>query len=103
MPGQNDAPTTPVSDGTKVTVPEHVLSRTVESETVLLNLENEHYYGLEGVGVRFWELMAAGATFGAAVAALLEEYEVDRDTLVADLNELVADLRQHGLVLVDAA
>lgn len=89
-----------ISPESRLTIPEHVLSRKAAGETVLLNLDNEEYYGLDGVGTRLWELIETGTTFEAAVATLLGEYDVDRDTLVGDLNELLADLRRCGLVTV---
>jgi hypothetical protein len=91
----------PLSDSSEFRVPEHVLARTARGETVLLNLDNEHYYGLEGLGTRFWELVEAGTTFGEAVTALLREYEVEREALVADLTALVSDLHENGLVTLD--
>lgn len=91
----------PLSDSSEFSVPEHVLARSASGETVLLNLDNEHYYGLEGLGTRFWELVEAGTTFGEAVTALLREYEVEREALVADLTALVTDLHENGLVTLD--
>jgi hypothetical protein len=85
-----------------LTVPEHVLARQASGETVLLNLQDEQYYGLDGVGTRFWELAEAGTTFGDAVRILLAEYDVERDALVADLEALVAELHENGLVAIDA-
>ena len=92
----------PLRDDSVLSVPEHVLSRRAAAETVVLNLDTEHYYGLDGVGTRFWELVEAGTTFGAAIATLLDEYAVEREVLVADLGAVVADLWENGLVLVDA-
>ena len=86
-----------------IRVPEHVLSRRVAGETVLLNLDNEEYYGLDEVGSRFWELVEAGTTFESAVDVLLDEYEVDRDVLVGDLTKIVSDLAGNGLVLIDGS
>lgn len=102
MDGQHMDADMPVRDDTTLSVPEHVLARHAAGETVLLNLENETYYGLNGVGARLWELVVAGTTFGGAVDALLGEYDVERDVLVADLTAIVADLRTNGLLLVDA-
>lgn len=84
-----------------LSVPEHVLVRKAGDETVLLNLENEHYYGLEGVGARFWELVEARETFGHAVDVLVAEYDVAADRLMADLVELSTELRANGLLVVD--
>jgi hypothetical protein len=92
----------PLSDETTLSVPEHVLARKAGSETVLLNLDSEQYYGLDGVGARLWDLVEGDTTFGLAVTTLLGEFEVERHALVADLRALVLDLQQNGLVLVDA-
>jgi hypothetical protein len=82
-------------------IPAHVLSRKAGDETVLLNLENEQYYALDGVGSRLWELVEEGTTVTAAVAKLGSEYPVERDVLEGDVKALVADLRQNGLIVVD--
>ena len=92
----------PVRDSV-LSVPEHVLVRKAGDETVLLNLRSEHYYGLEGVGARFWELVEAQTTFGQAVDALQTEYDVAVETLTADLRALSTDLQANGLLLVDGA
>jgi len=89
-------------DDSTLTVPEHVLARQAAGETVLLNLDNEEYYGLDGVGSRFWELVGAGTTFGRAVDTLLDEYDVAREVLIADLTAVIIDLQRNKLLLVDA-
>jgi len=88
-----------LDDGTTFEVPDHVLARRTGDEMVVLNLDNEQYYGLDEVGTRFWDLVAAGGSFGSAVATLLEEYEVERDVLVHDLTALVGELSENGLVV----
>jgi hypothetical protein len=98
-----------VSDHTSIAgdrtlrIPAHVLSRQVGAETVLLSLADEHYYGLEGVGTRLWEILREGTTLDEAVETLLGEYDVARDVLVRDLTAVVEDLRANGLLVVDAA
>lgn len=87
--------------GIALRAPAHVLSRSARDETVLLNLENEQYYGLDGVGSRFWELVEEGTTLDGAVEKLTTEYSVERSVLEGDLKALVADLRQSGLIAVD--
>jgi coenzyme PQQ synthesis protein D (PqqD) len=80
---------------------EYVLVRKAGDETVLLDLRTERYYGLSGVGARFWELVEARTTFGDAVDMLRSEYDVADPTLTADLVALATDLRDNGLLLVD--
>lgn len=89
-------------DDSRLSVPDQVLTRRAAGETVLLNLDNEQYYGLDGVGSRLWQLIEAGTTFGQAVTALLEEFDVEQEVLQADLNAVLADLGANGLVLIDA-
>lgn len=78
-----------------------MLTRSVGDETVLLDLANEEYFGLEGVGARFVELAGGGATYGETVAALLDEYDVSEDVLRHDLDALVTELHAKRLVEVD--
>ena len=87
-----------IDDDTVLSIPDHVLSRQASGETVLLSLADEHYYGLDGVGTRLWELIESGTTFGEAVATLSAEYEVDPAVLTADLQTLLADLDRKDLV-----
>jgi hypothetical protein len=89
-----------IDEATCCEVPDHVLARRTGAEMVVLNLDNEQYYGLDEVGTRFWDLVAAGGSFGAAVSTLLEEYEVERAVLVDDLTSLIDDLSENGLVTI---
>jgi hypothetical protein len=91
----------PLAGERRFTIPEHVLARRTGDEMVVLNLDNEQYYGLDEVGARFWALIESGSSFGQAVDTLLGEYDVDREILVADLTAIVEDMRQNGLVVVD--
>lgn len=70
----------------------------IEGESVLLNLDNESYYGLDEVGTRMWELLTTSETIQAAYDRLLEEYEVDASTLRTDLAEMISSLVEQGLL-----
>jgi hypothetical protein len=85
----------------KITVPEGVLFRDVGGEAVILNLETGKYYGLEGVGVRMWSLLADHRQLRPVYQALLDEYDVSEELLLKDLLRLVNDLVSQGLVQVD--
>lgn len=92
-----------LGDDTRLRLSEHVLTRSVGEETVLLSLENEQYYGVKEVGARFVALIETGATLGDAIDALLVEYDVDPEVLRRDIEALVDALRRNGLVELDAA
>jgi hypothetical protein len=71
---------------------------------VLLDLASEQYFGLDSVGTRIWTLLNEGVGAAAVVDTLLEEYEVERATLAADVDELLARLAAAGLIrFVDEA
>jgi hypothetical protein len=84
-----------------VRVPEHVLMRVVDGELVVLNLDNEHYYGLDEVGTAMWEALTTAPTVSDAIRDLLATYDVDEQTLTRDVENLLEDLRARGLVEVD--
>jgi hypothetical protein len=84
----------------RVTAEEGVLFRQLGEEAVLLSLEGGTYFGLDAVGTRMWLALTSAPSAEAAVVALLDEFEVDRETLTSDLAELVGKLRSAGLVRV---
>lgn len=88
----------PISFSARVIVPQHVLLQRVGEEAVLLNLQNELYFGLDPVGMRMWEALTKARTVEAAYEELLGVYEVDDARLRRDLEALVDKLVENGLV-----
>jgi hypothetical protein len=87
----------------KVTVPSHVLVRLLDKEAVLLNLESERYFGLDETGTRMWELTTAAPTIQTAYEQLLDEYDVEADTLRENLSELLDKLTENGLLTLTSS
>lgn len=77
-----------------------VMFQDLGDEAILLDIDKGYYYGLDQVGTRFWQLLSAGHDFDAAVSELLVLYDVDEATLRADLDALLADLQETGLVII---
>lgn len=65
---------------------------------MLLNLNNESYYGLDEVGTRMWELLTSSESIQAAYDQLLDEYEVEAETLRRDMQNLISNLFDQGLL-----
>jgi hypothetical protein len=82
----------------KISVPEDVLVQVLDGESVLLNLQNEQYYGLDDIGTRMWEVLAASQSIEEAYRVLLAEYQVEPEQLRQDLQVLLEKLVEHGLV-----
>lgn len=87
-----------ISLKTRLIVPENVLYRQLEGESVLLNLDTESYFGLDDVGTRMWETLTRSDTIELAYDALLDEYDVDPEKLKSDLSDLVENLVNKGLL-----
>ena len=78
-----------------------MLSRVLDGEAVLLDLKSGTYFGLNEVGSEVWELLGSGASVGEIRDQLLELFDVDRDTVIRDLEALVAQLEERGLVEIE--
>jgi hypothetical protein len=87
-----------VSAPAKFEIPKTVLSRTVGSETILLNLETSTYHSLNAVGGRFWALILEGRNLDEAVAILGAQYDVAPSQLRNDLDELCVELQSLSLL-----
>jgi hypothetical protein len=86
----------------KLQIPRHVLSQAVQDETVLLDLKQERYYGLDDVGSRVWALISAGVATSQLTECLMREYDVDERRLRSDLAALLDELVVAGLLEVAA-
>jgi len=92
-----------VSFTDRIRVPKDVLLSRLQEESVLLNLDNESYYGLDDVGTRMLSVLNSSDSVQAAWLQLVDEYDVDREVLRDDLVSLVERLLEQGLVEVSPA
>ena len=77
-----------------------VLSQEVYGEMVLLDLKSEEYIGLNEVGARIWQLLQDGKDLKEISDILIDEYDVSKEELDGDINRLVVELQDAGLVVV---
>jgi hypothetical protein len=77
---------------------EQIISQEVSGETVLLDLQSECYFGLDAVGTRIWQLIRDSGDLRTIYSTLLEEYEVEETQLRADLEALITDAHNRGLI-----
>lgn len=69
-------------------------------EAVVLDPTSGNYYGLNEVAARILELAQQPTTLSKIVDQLLEEYDVKRERLAADVAMFIGDLEQRGLLKV---
>ena len=82
----------------QVFLEEDVVSRELDGEAVILNLESGTYFGLDPVGTRIWALLQKNGSLRETFETLLQEYEVAPNRLEEDLLRLVKELHGKGLL-----
>lgn len=95
--------TGPELPGGRVRIPQHVVHRSFEQETVLLNLETGQYHGLNQVAGKMLEALQETGDAQDAARRVADEFDVPVERVEADLAQLLGQLRERGLVAVDDA
>ena len=75
--------------------------REVSEGAVLLQMEDEIYFGLNDVGVRVWHLLPPACDSMEDLCARLGEVypDVPADQLAADVTDLLGQLREAKLIV----
>lgn len=82
-------------------IPQHIVYQDIDNELVLLDLNQGVYYGLKDVGKRCWELIVENRDRAGMITVLAQEYNVSPELLAQDLDLLLADFADKGLVTVE--
>ena len=85
----------------KIVASPEALVSVIAGESVILNTKTEQYYELDEVGTGMWTKLTASDSIQAAYEALLNEYEVDEESLRKDLVNLIEKLQTQGLIKID--
>ena len=86
----------------RIRVPEHVIYRSFEAETVLLNLQTGQYHGVNATGGRMLELIDQIGSVRQAAIHLAAEYGQDGRQVTDDVLRFCRALVDRGLVEVEA-
>lgn len=85
-----------------IRIADDVVFRDLAGEAVILNLTTGIYFGLDEVGTRMWHLIAEYGSTEKVIEVLLAEYEVEEEQLRQDVDDLIRQLTDKGLVKTDA-
>lgn len=85
-----------------VKVSPQVMFRELDGEAVLLDLQSERYYGLNELGTRIWQLITDNGDLSFVYEKLLDEYEVEPQVLAQDMDRLLAQLAEFGLLSIES-
>ena len=84
-----------------IKIADDVLYRELAGESVLLNLASGIYFGLDDVGTRMWYLLAEHGDPEKILPILLAEYDVEEPQLRQDVETLIRQLADKGLVKIE--
>jgi len=87
----------------RVMVPRGIVTRAVGGSTVLLNSQTGRYFTLDAIGTRAWTALIESASIQAAFDRLVAEFQADPQQLRLDLEALIDDLAERGLVEIQHA
>ena len=77
---------------------EHVSLTEVDDEVVLLDLNTGSYYGLNHIGACLMKVLHECGSLEIATAQISEQYQTPQSRVKEDLDALVAQLIEQGLV-----
>jgi coenzyme PQQ biosynthesis protein PqqD len=77
---------------------EHIVARRGDDAVILLDPDSGHYYTLDDVGGRIWELCDGSRSVDEIADLLAAEYDAPAERIRADVIELLSELREGRLV-----
>lgn len=89
-----------LSSHQRVQIVGNVVARVVDGEPVLIDLESEVTVSIDPVGVEVWRLVGRGETIASIRQKILDHFDTNEETVRRDLDELIGELAQHGMVRV---
>ena len=82
----------------KVNPCENVLVKELESSTVILNLNNENYYGLNEISYTMYQFLINSKNIDSAFNNLCDEFDENKEIIKNDLTQLIKELEQAQII-----
>jgi hypothetical protein len=92
----------PLTLDDRLLIPGSVVSRDLDGDMVIVNLETGIYIGLDEVAADIWKQIEARARLRDVRDRVAADYDVTPDTAAEDLLCLAHDLVARGLAVVDS-
>ena len=87
-----------ISLETKIEPVSGVAVKETPDSAVILNLNNENYYGLNSSAFTIYQALITKPCIAEAITDLLNQLNIDETTLTEDTLELVQELISNGIV-----
>lgn len=92
-----------ISLGTIVVAASEQVSTRLDDETVLLELKQGTYYGLNAVGTVIWEMIQQPQSVESLYSAVLNQYNVEPEICKRDVLRLIEEMEAAGLLEIRSA
>jgi hypothetical protein len=79
---------------------EVIMQELTDGQSILLNTQSEHYFGLDEIGNVFYKCIVESKTIQEAFHTLNTTYDTDPETLKADLQEFINNLVKRNLLKI---
>jgi hypothetical protein len=76
-----------------------LIAADMDGETVMMSIERGAYFGLGGIGSRLWDLLEQPTSVADMAATICEEYSVDSETCLQDIQGFIAEMMENSLVM----
>jgi hypothetical protein len=86
-------------DDVRLTSGNGVEARVIEDGAVLVDLKSGKCFEVNRMGFEIWKLLVDGSTAAAVCEQLAARYDVDRQSLIGDIDRLLDRLLTEGLVV----
>ena len=71
----------------------------IDHEIVIMRLDTGDFYSLSGTGAAIWRLIDGRRDRDALVAAMIEEFDGDRTTIMLEVDQFLSHLRESRLLV----
>jgi hypothetical protein len=75
----------------------HIVSKILDGEAIIINLDNGVYYSLDGVGAAVWDALVAGRDTTTVSELIRQTYECNGQPIESDIEALLAQLLEEKL------
>jgi CRP-like cAMP-binding protein len=89
-----------LSASSLVSRPPEILATAIQGSTIMLDLKQGQYYGLDDIGADIWARLAEPITVGDLCDQLTAAYAVEAGTCRRDVLRLLEKLRRRELLRV---
>jgi Coenzyme PQQ synthesis protein D (PqqD) len=87
-----------IADATVISRSPSVLTAEVDSEVVMMSIEQGRYYGLDDIGSDIWRRIEPPCSFAALIDGLVADYDADRATIAADVQIMLGRMVEQDVV-----